>query len=144
MKADIIVKSIIFHKVLNRVLLIQRSNVDPIGAGTWEGVGGNVEPGETPEEAIKREIQEETGITEIKVGRIAYVTLINSDNPHLIIAYLCEVSTNDVVLSDEHQAYMWASKEQCRKVLPTVIIEDFKKNRIFEILWGENRNWADQ
>lgn len=139
MKADIIVKSIIFHRVHNRLLLVQRGNADSVGAGTWEGAGGNVEPGETPEEAIRREIREETGITEVKIGQIAYVTLIGGDAPYLIIAYLCEVSTEEVILSDEHQACMWASEEECRKILPAAIIEDFEKNGVFKILWGGNR-----
>lgn len=40
MKAKIIVKSIIFNRKLNRILIIQRSKNDPIGADTWENAGG--------------------------------------------------------------------------------------------------------
>ena len=47
MKADIIVKSIIFNPKLNRILLVQRSKSDDTGANTWENAGGNVECGET-------------------------------------------------------------------------------------------------
>lgn len=39
MKAKIIVKSIIFNRRLRKILIIQRCNSDPIGAGTWEGAG---------------------------------------------------------------------------------------------------------
>jgi len=117
MKAKIIVKSIIFNKTLGKILLMQRSKTDLVGANTWEGVGGNIEAGETLEEAIKREIREETKITEVEIGRIAYATLVDGDNPYLIVAYFCEVSTENVSLSDEHQAFMWASKDECRKIL---------------------------
>lgn len=48
-----------------------------------------MEQGEQPEEAVKREIQEETGITAIQIERIAYLTLLNGKEPCLIIAYLC-------------------------------------------------------
>ena len=48
MKADIIVKGIIFNRKLNKILLVQRSKRDPIGANTWENAGGNIEYGETP------------------------------------------------------------------------------------------------
>lgn len=136
MKADIIVKSIIFNRDIGRVLLIQRSGNDSIGANTWENAGGNVEYGETPEEAIKREIREETGITEIIIERVAYVTLVNTEEPYLIIAYLCEAKTEAVTLSNEHQAFIWADKDECRNMLPKAIIDDFEKNKIFEYIYG--------
>ena len=135
MKADIVVKSIIFNRKLRRVLLIQRSKNDPTGANTWENAGGNMEYGEIPEEAIKREIREETGITEIRIERVAYVTLVNGEEPYLIIAYLCEAQTEAVTLSNEHQAFIWADKEECKDILPKAIIDDFEKNKIFEYIW---------
>lgn len=134
MKAKIIVKSIIFNRKLNRILIIQRSKTDPIGADTWENAGGNVEYGETPEQAVQREIREETGITEIQTERVAYVTLVNGDDPYLIIAYLCESLTENVALSGEHQAFLWADKSECINMLPAEIIKDFDKNKIFEYL----------
>lgn len=136
MKADIIVKSIIFNRNLGKVLLIQRSGNDPTGANTWENTGGNIEYGEIPEEAMKREIREETGITEIIIERVAYVTLVNAKEPYLIIAYLCEAKTEAVTLSNEHQAFIWADKDECRNMLPKAIIDDFEKNKIFEYIYG--------
>lgn len=134
MNADIVVKSIIINKKLNRFLILQRSKKDSIGANTWENAGGNIECGENPEEAIKREISEETGITDIKIERVAYVTLVNAKKPYLIIAYICETLTETVSLSAEHQAFIWADKEECIKLLPKEIIADFEKNMIFEYI----------
>lgn len=134
MKADIIVKSIIFNRALNRILIVQRCGEDEIGANTWENAGGNIEYSEMPEEAMKREIQEETGITKINIGHVAYVTLVNAENPYLIIAYFCEALTDSVKLSPEHQAYLWADKKECMDKLPRAIIEDFEKNKVFEYI----------
>ena len=133
MNAEIAVKSIIFNRNYNKILLVQRSNDDPTGANTWEGAGGSIECGETPEEAIKREIREETGITEITIRNVAYVTLVNGNKPFLIIAYICESQTEEVTLSNEHQAYIWADKKECKILLPKLIIDDFDKNGIFEL-----------
>ena len=135
MKADIIVKSIIFNRNLGKVLLIQRSGNDPTGANTWENAGGNIEYGEIPEEAMKREIMEETGIAEITIDRVAYVTLVNAEEPYLIIAYLCEAQTEIVTLSNEHQAFICADKDECRNMLPKASIDDFEKHKIFEYIW---------
>lgn len=133
MQADLVVKSIIFNKNCDRILLLQRSEEDPVGANTWEGVGGNIESGETPEEAIKREVREETGITKIAIRNIAYATLVYSDEPYLIMAYICQAPTDTVTLSNEHQAFLWADQEACRKLLPEPIIDDFSKNGIFDL-----------
>lgn len=51
-----------------RLLLIRRAN-DP-GRGLWSLPGGRVEPGETDEQAVVREVAEETGLT-VEVGRLA-------------------------------------------------------------------------
>lgn len=140
MDAQIVVKCIIFNRNRDRILLLERSSDDPTGANTWEGVGGNIEYGEKPEEAIKREIREEAAITDITVKNIAYVSLVRiNDKPHLIIAYICEAQTETVTLSNEHRAFMWADKEACKVMLPKAIVDDFDKNGIFELF----RNCTD-
>ena len=132
MKADIIVKGIIYNRNLNKILLVQRSNKDSIGANSWENSGGNIENGESPTDAIKREIAEETGITDIQIKKVAYVTLVNGNNPYLIIAYLCETPATTVSLSHEHQAFIWADMKECNELLPQEIIKDFEDNKIFD------------
>ena len=134
MNADIVTKSIILNRKLNKFLLLQRENQDSVGANTWENAGGNVECGEELEEAMRREIKEETGITDINIKRVAYVTLVNDKKPYLIIAYLCETVTEAITLSDEHQAFIWADEKECKRLLPKEIIADFERNKIFECL----------
>ena len=134
MNADIVVKSILRNKKSNRVLLIQRCDTDDVGANTWENAGGNVENGETLEEAMRREIKEEVGITDVTIERVAYCVLVRGESPYLIIVYLCETSEDIVTLSEEHQAYLWADKEACIALLPDEIIADFESNKIFEYM----------
>ena len=134
MTAKIIVKCIIYNRALNRFLFVQRCKNDDTGANTWENAGGNIEDGETPEAAVFREVSEETGIKDIEIKKIAYVSILEGKIPDLLIVYLCETATESVTVSFEHQAYIWADEEQCRSLLPKAIIGDFEKNHVFDIL----------
>ncbi|GEM_PF-280514 len=134
MIAKIIVKCIIYNRELNRFLLVQRCQDDDTGADTWENAGGNIESGETPEAAAAREVREETGITDIAIKKVAYIALLEGELPDLLIVYLCETNTENVRLSFEHQAYIWADVEQCRELLPKAIVSDYDDNGIFDIL----------
>ena len=85
MTAKIIVKGIILDREHKRILLVQRSSDDPTGAGTWENAGGNVETGESLEEALKREIREETGL-DVKILRTAYAALVDfGEEAHITV-----------------------------------------------------------
>lgn len=73
-----------------RVLLSQRPPGKQL-AGLWEFPGGKVEPGETPEETIVREIAEEIGV-ETKVACLAPLTFASHsyENFHLLMPlYVC-------------------------------------------------------
>ena len=136
MIAKIIVKCIIYNSQLDRVLLLQRCPSDDIGADTWENAGGNIEDGELPEDAVMREIREETGLTDITIRNIAYVSVLEGELPDLLIVYLCETQTQSVQISFEHQDFVWADEEKCRQLLPGPIISDFENNGVFGLLGG--------
>lgn len=81
----------------------------------WEFPGGKMEPGETPQQALVREIKEELD-TEIEVGDL--LETIEYDYPkfHLTMhCFLCTIRSGDLVLK-EHEAAKWLTKEELDSV----------------------------
>ena len=96
----------------------------------WEFPGGKMEVGETPEEALKREIREELS-AEISVGEL--LTTVEYDYPkfHLTMhCYLCSLLTEALHLN-EHEAARWLTKEELDSVkwLPAdeIVIDKMKE-----------------
>ncbi len=105
MKKIEVVAAVIRHG--NQVFATQRGYGE--FEGGWEFPGGKMEPGETPQEALIREIKEELD-TEIEVGEL--IETVEYDYPkfHLTMhCFMCTVKSGHLVLK-EHEAAKWLTK----------------------------------
>ena len=106
MKTVKVVAAIIIHE--NKIFATQR------GYGEfkdgWEFPGGKIEPGETPQEALAREIKEELDI-EIEV--MGFLETVEYDYPEFHLSmdcFFCVIRSGELVLK-EHEAAKWLTAE---------------------------------
>jgi len=103
----------------------------------WKGKyvvpGGHIELGETIEEAVKREIKEETNLDVFDIQFIRLQEFIFGEEFHkkkhfIFLDYACKTKGTDVVLNEEGTEYIWTTLEEALS-LP---VEPYTKNAILE------------
>ena len=121
----ITVKAIVIYH--GKTLIMKRVRPSSDGLGWWELPGGGLEYGETPHEALKRELREETGL-EIKILKPVYTfTAIRPHYQTVGIGFLTIPTNDHVVLSDEHTDYKFVDEEELMEKLDAHIYNDIVK-----------------
>lgn len=92
----------------------------------WQAVGGRLEKGEKLEEGLRREVEEETGIKDIKIGKVIHVdewfSKPEGELKHIVaLFFLCDVGQGqEIKLSDEHDEYAWIQSSQLPEYEETI------------------------
>lgn len=118
----------IVYDELGRLLLIRRAN-EP-GRGLWSVPGGRVEPGETDEDAVIREMREETGLDVMPSTLVGHVRRGSYD----IHDYACSITGGTLRAGDDADAARWIDAE--------TMIELDKGGQLAELLFITLRDWG--
>lgn len=100
-----------------RFLITRRVDKVPMWHHKWQLPGGKVEPGETPEDAVRREIREETGLI-IDALELLGIHTCHWDHPEFVqqtflLVYRAPTTSNTVVLeSDKTDAHEWVNLDE--------------------------------
>ena len=102
----------VVHDDEGRLLVVRRRN--PPGAGRWSVPGGRVEPGESDEAALAREVLEETGLDVVVGRRLGTVDLDGEDGSTVLEAHdhLCTpVGDTTPRAGDDATEARWVDRE---------------------------------
>jgi mutator protein MutT len=122
MRLPISVKGVLIHR--GRVLLLRNER------GEWELPGGRLDDGETPEEALTREVREEAGLM-VSVASLvdAWVFEVTPGKKVLVLEYACRLSgKRGVTISHEHSRHAWlALTDMSREPLPRGYVRGIRR-----------------
>jgi len=84
-KYQLIPRSLAFIYKKDEILFIHKRKKDSFGYGKINGIGGHIEQGEGPYEAIQREVFEETGLSISEFQLVAILTIDVGSNPGVLL-----------------------------------------------------------
>ena len=90
--------------VIRKSLLLLRRNNHP-ARGQWWLAGGRIRKGESPEDALIREVKEETGLEISSYKPINVYSRIFPERHDITIAYFCKCKESKISLNNEHSEY---------------------------------------
>ncbi len=115
-----------------RVLVIEHRRLR-----TWLPIGGELEAGETPLEAARRELREETGLEGrfvplagaldgVPPGLIGYEEHeAGSKGLHMNFVFVCEVDGERIVPNDEYAAWRWVNRDELSRLESPLNVRQF-------------------
>jgi 8-oxo-dGTP diphosphatase len=115
----------------DQILIVRRSQSLDWHPGAWEIPYGRIDQFEDAESGLRREINEEVGITTLTIVTILSVwhmfrgTEKSAHNELIGITYHCQSNQTSITLSGEHDAYRWVTP---REALTYITISGIRKD----------------
>ena len=115
------------HIIKDKSLLLQKKSKGLFGEGKWNGVGGKLKPNESPENCVKREVYEETGlrISDLKFHGVLNFYFGNRKEIDWVVHVFSTSVFEGKVKSSKEGNLRWFNFED----IP------------FDEMWGDDRYW---
>jgi 8-oxo-dGTP diphosphatase len=100
----------------DRCLVVRRSASSRVNAGSWDFPGGKIEPGESLDQALLREVEEETGLT---IELLGVAGAAQAELPDRTVAHLMmhgRTVASAVKLSSEHDDFAWVPRAELPRI----------------------------
>lgn len=125
------------------ILILKRANNYDWQEGEWEIPYGRMHQFEEPLESLKREIKEETGITQLEIEKPFSVWHIfrgkekTAEKELVGITFSAKVKNKKVVLSSEHSEYKWVKPKEALELIKVPGIKrDVEKFMLLPVFFG--------
>lgn len=109
--------AIIEHVPTGKILLLKRTGAADFAAGVWEDPSGKVKQFEDLEAALRREIEEETEITDLEIVKPLTTNHFfrgakTAAHEVVLIIYWCRTNTEAITISGEHEEFLWLAPKE--------------------------------
>jgi len=133
--------SLLIQDAAGAFLVIQRGGSSTHFRDMWEFPGGKIDAGETPHQALMREVREEVGvIPEVPASEPScHIFTSNGEVEYAFFGWQYPSSRPEIRLSDEHQAFQWVSFKEARELQPG-LMEPHRK--FLERYWHQQQVMA--
>ncbi len=118
-----------FIQYEGKILIVREASTYKTGTqiGKYDVPGGQMQPGQTVEENLTREIEEETGLT-VQIGQIFHVSenrpVVNGEQRQIVRMYFtCESKSDAITLSQDHDDAQWIDPQDFQKynLIPNLV-----------------------
>ena len=93
------------------LFMLRNKEKNDLNEGKWIGIGGHIEPGETKEEALIREVKEETGFTIKSFSYRGEILFINNDYQEIMYIFTSDDFAGEMIECDEGEL-SWIDKDK--------------------------------
>ena len=97
------------------LMLFRNKKKEDINKGKYIGIGGHLEPGESKESALKREVKEETGLTLLSYQYRGKILFVNDDFQEIMYLYTADKFEGELIQCDEGEL-KWIDIDEALKV----------------------------
>jgi nucleoside triphosphatase len=128
-KYRILVKGVVQYD--NKYLVVRKWYDDRVSEPyQWEFIDGAIDFGEEPDKAVLRIINEQTGLS-AAIDKILYTwSFMTGDVFNIGISYLCRVTLDDIILSEDLVDSRWIMKEEMEGYLDRKVLEDIEQSEV--------------